>query len=334
MRHGASFAPKKEEMVRFQRCRGARLMTSLLAVAALAGCGGEADLSAATADAARPLKRYDVVQSLVSNGQVIVAGLQAGAVLVSADQGRNWRREALGPASLIGLTRCPDGSLLAVDFYRKVWHADATGRDWRSAAFDKPRVPLTVACDAHGGWWVAGTRAQIAHSTDQGANWQLTDLGEDAQITAIRFVDAQFGVATAEFGRVFVTEDGGASWAARGAMPDEFYPYDALFVSRDEGYVSGLAGQVLHTTDGGLSWTRQANASGAPLYRLFLQDGVPHGVGAGGTVARLDGDAWRTVPYPDPLPVFFASGAAVAGQSALVAGGPGGLLRVIATPDR
>ncbi|KAA3652883.1 MAG: glycosyl hydrolase [Proteobacteria bacterium] len=321
-------------MVRVRSCRGARLMLSALAVAALAGCGAEADLSAATADATRPLKRYDVVQSLVSNGQVIVAGLQAGAVLVSADQGRSWRREALGPASLIGLTRCPDGSLLAVDFYRKVWHADASGRDWRSAAFDTPRVPLTVACDAQGGWWVAGTRAQIAHSTDQGANWQLTDLGEDAQITAIRFVDAQFGVATAEFGLIFVTEDGGASWAARGAMPDEFYPYDALFVSRDEGYVSGLAGQVLHTTDGGLSWTRQSNASGAPLYRLFLHDGVPHGVGAGGTVARLDGEAWRAVPYPDPLPVFFASGAAVAGQSALVAGGPGGLLRVIATPDR
>lgn len=309
-------------------------MTSLLAVAVLAGCGGEADLSAAVADAARPLKRYDVVQSLVSNGQVIVAGLQAGAVLVSSDQGRNWRREALGPASLIGLAVCPDGGLLAIDFYRKAWYANADGRDWRSAGFDKPRVPLAVTCDAGGGWWVAGTRTQIAHSTDQGATWQLTDLGEDAQITAIRFVDAQFGVATAEFGRVFVTEDGGASWAARGGMPDEFYPYDALFVSRDEGYVSGLAGQVLHTTDGGLSWTRQTNASGAPLYRLFLQDGVPHGVGAGGTVARLDDDAWRTVPYPDPLPVFFASGAAVAGQSALVAGGPGGLLRVIATADR
>ncbi|WP_186301502.1 WD40/YVTN/BNR-like repeat-containing protein [Denitromonas halophila] len=321
-------------MVSIRSCRIARLMPSALAALALAGCGGEADLSAATADAARPLKRYDVVQSLVSNDQVIVAGLQAGAVLVSSDQGRNWRREALGPASLIGLTVCPDGSLLGVDFYRKVWHANADGQHWKAAELDKPRVPLTVACDTQGGWWVAGTRTQIAHSADQGASWQVTDLGEDAQITALRFVDAQFGIATAEFGMVFVTEDGGAHWAPRGGMPDEFYPYDALFVSRDEGYVSGLAGQVLHTTDGGLNWVRQTNATGAPLYRLFLQDGAPHGVGAGGTVARLDGEVWRAVAYPDPLPVFFASGAAVLGQSALVAGGPGGLLRVIATSAR
>ncbi len=309
-------------------------MITALAVVALAGCGAEADLSAASADAVRPLKRYDVVQSLAANDRVIVAGLQAGAVLVSSDQGRNWRREAIGPASLIGLTVCPDGTLLGLDFYRKVWRANAEGQHWKAVELDKPRVPLTIACDTQGGWWVAGTRTQIAHSADQGASWQVTDLGEDAQITALRFVDTQFGIATAEFGRVFVTEDGGATWVSRGGIPDEFYPYDALFVSRDEGYVSGLAGQVLHTTDGGLNWLRQTNVTGAPLYRLFLHGGVPHGVGAGGTVARLDGEAWRPVAYPDPLPVFFTSGAGVVGQSALVAGGPGGLLRVIATSDR
>ena len=53
------------------------------------------------------------------------------------------------------------------------------------------------------------------------------------------------------------------------------------------------------------------------------------GPGAGGMVARLEHDAWQAVPYPDPLPMFFGAGASLPGQSALVAGSPGGLVRVI-----
>ncbi|QID19770.1 glycosyl hydrolase [Nitrogeniibacter mangrovi] len=307
-----------------------RLMTSVASLLVLAGCSGSADLSAVHAEEQRPVKRYDVVQSLVSNDKVIVAGLQNGAVLVSSDGGHKWRRESLDSASMVGLTTCPDGTLLGIDFHKKVWHADAEAAKWTSVAMDKPRVPLTVACDVVGRWWVAGTRSQIAYSADKGASWHLTDLGEDAQITAIQFLDKDYGVATAEFGMVFVTEDGGQSWNRRTDMPNEFYPYDALYVSREHGFVSGLAGQMLVTDDGGQSWTAQKNTTGAPLYRLFELNGIPHGVGAGGVVAYLDGDTWRPVAYPDQMPVFFGAGAAVNPQKAVVAGGPGGLLRVIA----
>lgn len=302
-------------------------------LAALAGCSGQADLSSVRAEAARTVKRYDVVQSLASNDKVVVAGLQNGAVLVSSDGGQNWRRDAIGHAAIVGMAACPDGTLLGIDFYSKVWHADADGSHWQATALDTPRVPLAVTCDGQGRWWVAGTRAGIAVSADQGASWTVTDLGEDAQITAIQFLDERFGIATAEFGMVFFTEDGGASWQRRPDLPNEFYPYDALYLTPEVGFVSGLAGQMLSTVDGGQTWTEQANATGAPLYRLFMLGNVPHGVGAGGVVARLEGDAWRALPYPDPLPVFFAAGAPAAGQPAIVAGGPGGLLRVIASPD-
>ena len=305
-----------------------------LCLTGLAACSGQADLSAVRSEEQKAVKRYDVVQSLASNDKVIVAGLQNGAVLVSADGGQNWRREAVGNAAMVGLTSCPDGTVLGIDFYSRVWHADTDGGQWTPVTIEKPKTPLALHCDVAGRWWVAGTRARIAVSDDRGAHWQLTDLGEDAQITAIQFVDRDFGIATAEFGMVFVTEDGGANWRRGSDMPDEFYPYDALYLSRDEGYVSGLAGRMLHTTDGGQNWTAQSNATGAPLYRLFLLGGVPHGVGAKGIVARLEGDNWRAVPYPDPLPVFFAAGAPAADRSAVVAGGPGGLIRVISSSER
>ena len=85
----------------------------------------------------------------------------------------------------------------------------------------------------------------------------------------------------------------------------------------------------MHTRDGGKTWAKQVNAAGVSLNRLFMHDGVPYGVGNAGVVARLDGETWRNVPYPDPLPMFLGGGASLAGQSAIVIGGPGGLLRTV-----
>ncbi len=309
----------------------AAFVAAIVVAAGLGGCSPVADVSAVMAERARPVQRYDVTQALAANGRVVVAGTQSGAVLVSADHGRSWQRRPLGAASLIGLATCPDGGFVGIDFYRKVWSADPLAENWRPVALDKPRTPLTVTCDGQGRWWVAGTRATLAVSADHGASWTVTDLGEDAQFTAIQFIDAEYAIAVGEFGMVAVSEDGGASWALRAPIPDEFYPYAMLFADRQRGWVSGLAGQILHTTDGGATWSRQANATQLPLYRLFMHQGVPHGVGAGGALARLDGDGWRAVPYSDPQPVFLAAGASLPGQQALVAGGPGGLLRVIGT---
>lgn len=297
----------------------------------LAGCTAQADLSAVAAEAARPLQRYDTTQALASNGKVVVAGTQSGAVLVSADNGRSWKREMLGGTSLIGIAACPDGRFIAVDFFRKVWSSDAAGSAWKSVSIEKPRTPLTISCDAKGRWWVAGTGATLSMSADGGANWTVTDLAEDAQLTGIQMVDDTLGYATGEFGVIAQTKDGGASWTRLSPMPDEFYPYATLFVSAARGWASGIAGQILHTADGGQTWTRQTNASRAPLYRLFLHEGVPHGVGAGGVVARLEGDTWRNVPYPDAAPVFLGAAVSLPEQHAIIVGGPGGLLRVIGT---
>jgi len=297
----------------------------------LGACQAQPDLADVRVSAQRPVQRYHVIQTLSANSALVVAGTQSGDLLMSRDAGQSWQRSAVPGASLIDSAQCPDGSFLALDFYRRVWAISADGATVTPATFQKPRVALTVACDHRGGWWVAGTRARIAHSTDRGQSWTLTDFDEDAQITALQFVDQDYAVAVGEFGLLAVSTDGGATWTRREPIPNDFYPYAALFLSREEGWVSGLAGQILHTADGGQTWTRQINTTQAALYRLFVHGGVPHGVGVGGTVARLEGDAWQAVPYPDPLPVFFGAGATLPGQSALIAGGPGGLVRVIGT---
>ncbi len=313
-------------MIRNAMAAGAALLG--LAVGA---CTQAPDLSAIQAERTKPVQRYDIAQSLAANGQVLVAGTQSGALLVSKDQGKTWTRQALGAVSMLGLATCPDGSFVGIDFNHKVWSGDAQGANWKSVPLEKPRTPLAVACDAQGQWWAAGSGARIARSADRGATWQVTDLNEDAQLTSIQFVDEQFGVALGEFGLVATSQDGGATWQTGTKIPGDFYPYSALFLDRKTGYASGLAGQILKTNDGARTWTKVENAAGAPLYRLFLHEGRPYGVGAGGLVARLEGGAFRPMPYPDAAPVFLAAGTSLPNQKALAIGGPGGLVRVLGT---
>jgi photosystem II stability/assembly factor-like uncharacterized protein len=311
-----------------------RLSAALLAAllgTALTACTQAPDLSAIQAENGKAIKRYDINQSVVSNGKIVVVGTQSGAVLVSRDQGKNWVRTQLGNVSLVDMAVCPDGSLIAIDHYHKVWSSNAEGGQWTSAAIEKPRTPLAVTCDPQGRWWVVGSGATIAGSADRGVSWQLTDLGQDVQLTTIQFVEPNRAIATGEFGMVVGSSDAGATWAAVGTMPNEFYPYATLFANPNEGWSSGIAGQILHTGDGGRTWAKQNNTTQAPLYRLFAHEGHIYGVGAGGVVATYDGGVWRQLPYPDPVPVFLGAGASLPGQAALLAGGPGGLLRVVST---
>lgn len=304
-------------------------MTGLL----LAACTQAPDMSGIASERERSVKRYDISQAIAANDKVIVVGTQSGAVLLSADKGATWKRQALGQTSLIDIAVCADKSFVAIDHYHKVWSADAEGKVWQAVKLEQPRTPLAVACSPQGGWWVAGTNAVIAGSADQGKTWQVTDLGEDTQITTIQFIDDKRAVALGEFGITVMSDDGGASWKKGPKIPGDFYPYAALFRDAREGWVSGIAGQMLHTRDGGQTWQKQVNATQAALNRLFLHDGVPYGVGSGGVVARLEGDSWRNVPYPDPLPMFLGGGASLPGQAALVIGGPGGLLRTVGTAN-
>ncbi|MDE3009345.1 MAG: glycosyl hydrolase [Pseudomonadota bacterium] len=299
----------------------------LAATLLLAACEHAPDLAAARARAAEPVQRYDTIQALAGDATLVVAGTQSGAVLRSTDQGTRWTRTALAGASLIGLERCRDGSFIALDFYHRVWSAPADAGRWTAHALKDPANPLAIHCDPLGRWWVAGSRATLAVSADQGESWQLTSLKEDTQITTLQFVDARHGFALGEFGTVLESGDGGASWQRLAKIEGDFYPYAAWFRDGREGYASGLAGTMLATHDGGHHWVREDNASGAALYRLFVHGDEVWAAGANGTLARHAGAGWVAVARPQgsPAPLFAATSAG----SVVLSGGPGGLLQVV-----
>jgi len=302
-----------------------------LAQSGLLGCSASANLPATAATQPASVLRSDQFQATAANADVLVAVGANGVVVSSADGGKSWRRQIVdAAASLIGVAVCPDGGFVALDFSRRVWIGDATANSWTARPITSEATPLAVACDPNGQVWVVGSESAILSSADRGATWRDASLGEDRMLATVQFVDAQHGIITGEFGSFLTTQDGGASWQAGTPIPNDFYPYGALFTDTRTGWVSGLAGTILHTTDGGASWQKQPNPTGAPMYGLVRHEERVFALGANGLVLALDDGQWRPLEGR-PAP-YLRSAVPLAGRGLLVAGGAGTLDIVSSTP--
>lgn len=301
----------------------------MAAVLLLAGCMQAPDLRAVQAERSKPLHRFDFLHTVASNGRVLVAAGAGGALLRSTDGGQHWQREQLAqPAALVDVSVCPDGSFVGVDFYRKVWFADAQAQNWTARALGAQAQGLAVTCAADARVWVVGANSAILSSTDRGLNWTDQSLGEDAMLATVQFTDERHAVITGEFGLVLTSDDAGATWKKQAVSRADFYPYSTVFVDAQRGWSVGVAGVILHTEDGAQTWSEQPNDSGAVLYRLAVHEGRVLGVGTGGTVAQLQGQRWQRMPYENPALAFLTAVAPVDKQSVAVAG-VGGVLQSV-----
>ncbi|MCK0511477.1 WD40/YVTN/BNR-like repeat-containing protein [Aromatoleum buckelii] len=262
--------------------------------ATLVGCGVSASPSNIPGATSGIIKRSDAFQAAADNGKTTVVVGATGVVLTSVDRGNSWSRHQLDPfSSFVGVAACADGSFAALDFFHRVWIADAAGDNWQARTIEEPANPLAITCDGKGRLWVVGSGSTIASSTDRGATWNTTVVGDDAMLASVQFIDEREGFVTGEFGAVYRTGDAGMTWEKLAAIGDDFYPYAAVFADSDRGWVSGLAGVVMQTTDGGKSWSKRINDAGAPIYGLVLDSGNPVGVGVNGLVFRLSDDEWK-----------------------------------------
>lgn len=301
-------------------------LTAAWMTVGVSACVQAPDLSAVQAERDKPVQRSDNFQAVASNGKQLVSAGGGGVLVTSADGGKTWVRAQLpSPSSVVAMAACPDGGFAALDFYRKVWIGDQNGLHWQPLAIDGDFNPIDIACDPNNRLWVVGSYSTVLVSEDRGKTWAAQPPGEDAILTAVQFVDADHGYIAGEFGTLLVTADAGASWTKQAGLPSEFYPYAMSFTDAKTGWVSGLAGSVLHTVDGGVSWTAQTNASAAPIYALLPANDALFGVGGGGQVLKLDGEAWVALEAAPRFPADLAAAAALEPQSLLVAGGAGAL---------
>lgn len=136
-------------------------------------------------------------------------------------------------------------------------------------------------------------------------------------------------VAAGERGRIFVSDDEGASWQPA-ASPTQATLTTLHFQDARQGWAAGHDGVVLHTADGGAHWTQLRHAPGEerPLFAIHF-DSAQRGsvIGAYGAYAesRDGGKSWTERKISDSDHHYNAMTVTTRGER-LIAGESGTLL--------
>jgi photosystem II stability/assembly factor-like uncharacterized protein len=171
-----------------------------------------------------------------------------------------------------------------------------------------------------------GERGHVLLSDDQGATWrQAKTVPTRAMLTAVFFVDAQYGWAVGHDETILNSVDGGETWTRSHFAPEAQQPLlDLWFANRVSGIAVGAYGAYFTTNDGGRNWASAKFAAPAaaseqtpkhdgevapeegelpPDYHLNRIVGVGNRLyvaAEGGQLYRSDdrGASWRALPSP------------------------------------
>lgn len=330
-------------MRKYLSTNNTRLLVTVLAVLSLAACESRLVLDRVVAQQQNALQRTDLFQAVTANGEVLVTVGSFGVIVISDDGGQSWRRQKLErQPSLIDVTNCPDGSLIALAMEGQVWVSQDNGSSWAEHDMATAEVPQAITCDSSGRLWVVGSFSTILSSPDLGVNWAAQSFDEDMILTHIQFFNPSDGLLTGEFGTLALTRDGGQSWIRTEPVPAEFYPMASLFLDMEHGWVAGLNGTVFHTSNGGKTWVKQISDTSAPLYSLVQSGRKIYAVGDFGTLLEYrvengasdqgsDNGHWVRSSIDVGTRSFLRAVQALP-EGSLVLGGGAGVLKVVG-PD-
>src|SRR6188472_1854964 len=112
-----------------------------------------------------------------------------------------------------------------------------------------------------------GERGHVLISDDQGATWrQAKSVPTRVMLTAVFFVDGQYGWAVGHDETILNTVDGGETWTRSHFAPEAQQPLlDLWFANRVSGIAVGAYGAYFTTNDGGRNWS---GAKFAPAPRV------------------------------------------------------------------
>jgi photosystem II stability/assembly factor-like uncharacterized protein len=160
--------------------------------------------------------------------------------------------------------------------------------------------------------FVAGGGCTLLRSDDGGQTLRRLRFNPSANcvspLAAMHFANRDVGFLIRADGSVLRTDDGGARFASRTALPATGGgpPNDAWFTTPDNGVVvtgTDTLGRVYRTTDGGNSWTEVAT-SGALRGLHFVSATTGYAVGQSAVLKTTDGGAtWERTDAELDLPL-------------------------------
>lgn len=150
--------------------------------------------------------------------------------------------------------------LVAVGEFGHILLSDDNGENWRQAASVPTRNTMTgvVFLDNQTGYAV-GHAATILKTVDGGENWtmQYNERRGETPLFGIHFADAQNGIAVGGFSYTFETKDGGQSWTQRSLVEDsydDFHLNDLFSDKKGNIYIPAEFGTVYKSVDRGRTW--------------------------------------------------------------------------------
>ena len=122
-----------------------------------------------------------------------------------------------------------------------------------------------------------GERGHVLLSDDQGVTWrQAKSVPTRVMLTAVFFVDAQYGWAVGHDETILNTADGGETWTRSHFAAEAQQPLlDLWFANRVSGIAVGAYGAYFTTNDGGRNWSCAKFAPPASKPNVPTHDGEP-----------------------------------------------------------
>ncbi|HEU0224175.1 MAG TPA: YCF48-related protein [Steroidobacteraceae bacterium] len=334
--------------------RGALAACALALVPPALAQDAPPDDPAARPSVIAPLASRSLLLDLARAGPRVFAVGERGHVLYSDDEGKAWTQvEVPGSANLTAVYFSDARHGCAVGHVEMILCTRDGGNSWELAHFaPENQQPLLDVWFADGERGIAtGAYGVIYTTTDGGRIWSQVpfeplpldgpvqaeapppedmeaevDLGFEFHLNAIARGPGQRVYLGAEAGRLFRSDDDGASWRE---LPS---PYDGSFygilpLDGDALLAFGLRGNLFRSDDGGMSWTQIETGTVALLNagaRLDADTVVVVGM-AGVQLASHDGGRTFTLHQREDRQAL--SAVLPAADGALIVAGEGGVMR-------
>ena len=280
-----------------------------------------------------PQAKSAVLLDLARAGTRLVAVGERGIVLLSDDNGVNWRQAAVPVSVSLTAVQFVDANTgWAVGHGGVVLASRDGGEHWvvQLDGLRAARLELAAATEqlpSASDQDAAAARVQTAE--------RLAAEGADKPFLALQFVDARHGLIVGAYGLAFRTDDGGATWQSiMGQIDNPMGAHlSAIAQHGEHWFLAGEQGFLARSMDAGKSFTQLESPYAGSFFTLQMRDdGVL-------LVAGLKGNAFASSdlgasfqPVPVPMPVSFSDAIRTDDGQLLLVNQSGALFRTNSQP--
>ncbi len=249
-----------------------------------------------------PVNNMNLTSIVQTDAGLVTAG-ELGHILISTDQGKNWKQASLSHQRHALITRLhfkDDRTGLAIGHEGWILKTTDGGLNWQEVAFNPGGEPLlSINLLPSGIWMAIGAFGQAVVSSDEGNSWSRMPPpnGTDWHLNnLLPSQDHNTWLIVGEAGTLFRSTDSGESWEA---VP-EFYNgslYGGLNLHGETWIVYGMRGNIFRSEDNGQNWVSVGGELPASMFTHQVMENGDLLLGGQGGVLLLSEDDGRSFRF-------------------------------------